>query len=230
MRSARERARAEVTAEIVAEAQRQLAAVGSAALSLRAVARELGVSSSAVYRYVSSRDELLTLLIVEAYDALGAACEARVAATAGRAPAERWVAAATAIRDWALDHPHEYALVYGTPVPGYEAPSTTIASGTRVTLALATIVRDAVRQGSFEARPATPVGKHLAEDLARVRTAIDVDVPDHVLVSLIAAWSQLFGLLSFELFGQTRNTIVHHDELFRAATQVMAGQLGLGGT
>src|SRR5690554_3135207 len=111
LRRARERARAEVTSKIVAVARRQLAEVGPADLSLRAVARDLGVVSSAVYRYVASRDELLTLLIVEAYDSLGDHVEATVRASRDAPPLRRWVGAAVAVRSWAIEHPHEYALL-----------------------------------------------------------------------------------------------------------------------
>src|SRR5207247_9349557 len=95
-------------------------------------ARELGASSSAVYRYVASRDDLLTRLIVAAYDALGAAAETAEAAVARADLAGRWSAVCGAVRDWALANPNEYALIYGTPVPGYTAPPATIAPADRV--------------------------------------------------------------------------------------------------
>jgi hypothetical protein len=82
--------------------------------------------SSAIYRYVDSRDDLLTRLIVESYNSLGDATEAAVAASAGRPGATRWVDAASTIRAWALARPHEYMLLYGTPVPGYAAPDDTV--------------------------------------------------------------------------------------------------------
>src|SRR5471032_709624 len=116
-RTARDRARAEITGEIKAVARRQLAEHGSAALSLRAVAREVGMVSSAVYRYFPSRDELLTALIVDAYDAVGEAVEHALAAKRRGNFVARWVAMSRAIRAWALAHPHEYALIYGSPVP-----------------------------------------------------------------------------------------------------------------
>ena len=153
VRGIRERARAEITAAILDAARRQLATVGAADLSLRAIAREIGMVSSAVYRYVASRDDLLTLLIIESYDALGAAVEA--AAAKRRAPAERFLAAARAVRTWAVEHPHEYALLYGSPVPGYEAPQDTIGPASRTTLALVGIVADAARDGDLDA-PACP--------------------------------------------------------------------------
>src|ERR1700760_2130558 len=117
-RSARARARAELTAEITDTARRQLAEVGAAALSLRAVARELGMVSSAIYRYFPSRDELLTALIVDAYDALGAQVEAADAGVARDDLRGRWMACGRAVREWALATPAEYALIFGSPVPG----------------------------------------------------------------------------------------------------------------
>lgn len=133
-RTARERARAEIRAELLAVARHHLATDGPANLSLRAVARDLGVASSAVYRYVESRDALLTLLILEAYDAVGQACEDAFEAAAGRGEdaGSCWLAVARAFRGWALEHPHQYALVYGTPVPGYAAPAETVGAAVRL--------------------------------------------------------------------------------------------------
>ena len=102
----RARVRAELTREIADVARRHLASAGAAALSLRAVARELGMASSAVYRYFPSRDDLLTALIVDAYDALGDAAEARRAPAAARDDLRgRWRAACRAVREWARRAP-----------------------------------------------------------------------------------------------------------------------------
>src|ERR1700734_3312099 len=158
-RTARERARAELTREIKKEARRQLAPSGAQGLSLRAVARELGMVSSAIYRYFPSRDELLTALIIDAYNALGEAAEAAdsgVPADSGGAvdsgvPAAdvrgRWRAVCGAIRAWALAHPHEYALIYGSPVPGYQAPEATIGPAARGPLAFAGVLGAAAAAG-----------------------------------------------------------------------------------
>src|SRR4051812_40311512 len=130
---ARARARIEVTAAIKDEARKQLAEDGATKLSLRAVARELGMVSSALYRYFPSRDDLLTALIVDAYDAVGEAAEHALAKQRKAAsPAARWIAVCRAVRAWALAHPHEYALIYGSPVPGYTAPEATIGPAARV--------------------------------------------------------------------------------------------------
>src|SRR3954451_1809568 len=142
MTTARALARAALTEEIKATARRQLAEVGAPALSLRAVARELGMVSSAVYRYFPSRDDLLTALIVDAYDAVGTAAEEAMAGAAGGIE-QRWLVLARTLRRWAIDHPHDYALVYGSPVPGYRAPEGTIGPAARVSLVALRLVADA---------------------------------------------------------------------------------------
>ncbi|MFC6932625.1 TetR/AcrR family transcriptional regulator [Actinomadura yumaensis] len=149
-RTARERARAELTSEIKKEARRQLGASGPAGLSLRAVARELGMVSSALYRYFPSRDELLTALIVDAYDALGERTETAAREVPRDGFRARWRAVCEAVRAWAVENPHEYALVYGSPVPGYQAPDATIGSAARVPAALFGIVRDAWEAGALD--------------------------------------------------------------------------------
>lgn len=124
--------RAELTTEIKERALRQLGEVGAPALSLRAIAREMGMSSSALFRYFPNRDALLTALIVDAYSRLAYAAEHAHDAAAGAPVLERWVAICHGVRDWAVAHPHEYALVYGSPVPGYTAPEDTAAPAWRV--------------------------------------------------------------------------------------------------
>ena len=230
----RARARAETTAAITDIARRHLAVDGAGGLSVRAVARELGVVSSAVYRYVASRDELLTLLIIDAYDAVGAAAEAAADASRRRAPAARWVAVAGAIRAWARAAPHEYALVYGSPVPGYDAPERTIGPATRVSLALLGVVAEAARSGRLEEpAAAAPLPASLRQDLDRVHDALGnslpAEIPAGALARTLTAWTQLFGAISLELFGQTRNVITDHDALFTTSTRSMAAHIGLAG-
>jgi AcrR family transcriptional regulator len=225
---ARERARSEVRAAILETAGSHVAADGASALSLRAVARDLGMVSSAIYRYFPGRDDLLTALIVEAYDSLGAHTEAAVDASRGSPPAQRWVDAALAIREWATAQPHAYALLYGTPVPGYAAPDDTVVPGTRVSRALVRIVRDAASDDLLEPARSSHVSDGTAESFVWLRGELDVDIADETLLALLLAWTQLFGLLTFELFGQTRN-FVHDDALlFRDAAATMAARLGLG--
>ncbi|MFB7421298.1 TetR/AcrR family transcriptional regulator [Streptomyces sp. NPDC056121] len=235
-RGARARAREEVTAAIKDEARRQLAAEGAAKLSLRAVARELGMVSSALYRYFPSRDDLLTALIIDAYDSVGEAAEQADAAlfkkaakgTDGKAgaitPVRRWVTVSEAVRAWALAHPHEYALIFGSPVPGYTAPMTTVPAASRVGLLFFGIVRDA-HQGRGIAEP--PLPEELRPEAERLGADLAPDLPPAVVAALVAAWAQLFGLIGFELFGQFNRVVEDRATFFTHAATQLAHGVGL---
>lgn len=221
VQGARALARAEILRSIRASARRQLREVGASELSLRAVARELGLASSAIYRYVASRDDLLTELIIEIYDELGEAAEAADAAVTDRDPAVRWRAVSLAIRHWALEHPHDYALVYGSPVPGYAAPRTTVDPAIRVTVVIAGILRDA--------RPAPSsagAGADLLDAMPGVRALLSSDDPA-LLLRAAMAWVGVFGAVSFELFGHFAGGITEPAVYFEAAVAQYARDLGI---
>jgi AcrR family transcriptional regulator len=239
-RTARERARAELTREIKEEARRQLAAAGADGLSLRAVARALGMVSSALYRYYPSRDDLLTALIIDAYNALGEAAEQAIARAAGADVAHgsggtaraRWVAACHAIRAWARSNPHEYALIYGSPVPGYRAPEATIGPASRVPLAFVGVLASAVARGelaSADGAPEAPLPSdgELAAQAASIAAALaSPDLPPDAMVRVAIAWTQLFGMISFELFGQFVGSFEPADALFAYAVAQLAAFVG----
>ncbi len=214
--------------EIKAVARHHLGAAG-ANLSLRAVARDMGMVSSALYRYFASRDDLLTALIIDAYNALGAAVEAADAAVTDRTQLRsRWLAAARAVRHWALANPAEYALIYGSPVPGYAAPQDTIPAAARsyaVRLA-ASSPTDFRASGALTPRTgAAP--EAIRADLARASEGIAPGVPDEVMLAGITAWIHLFGVVSFELFGQFNNVVDARAEFFDAEMNQMADLIGL---
>jgi len=226
-RNARERARAELTREIKQEARRQLAAHGANGLSLRAVARALGMVSSALYRYFPSRDELLTALIIDAYDALGQAAEDAEASAEASAPADtrgRWRAVCHAVRDWARANPHEYALIYGSPVPGYRAPRETVGPAIRVPQVIGRVLADTPDTGSGPDLPLPPV---LAQQTATVAEAIAPGTAGPVIARGLIAWTQLFGMISFELFGQFAGSTDPADAFFGYAVEQMADFIGL---
>lgn len=191
--------------DIVRIGREHLAEHGAAALSLRAVARDLGVVSSAVYRYVKDRDALLTLLVVDGYDELGDAVDAALADAAGSSPREQLAALGRAVRSWALAEPATYALLFGSPVPGYAAPAEeTSVPGTRVPAAMLRIATDAHAAGVLtlpgEGEEAPPPG--LAVGLEGIREQFALDLPDEVLTRGVLVWAALFGCVSFEVFGQ----------------------------
>jgi len=230
-RTPRERARAQTIADIVRLGREHLATHGAAALSLRAVARDLGVVSSAVYRYVANRDELLTLLLVDAYDELGDAVDLAVNAVPPRDHAGRFKALGRAVRGWALREPARYGLLFGSPVPGYQAPAgRTTTPGTRVIYSLIGILDTAYRAGGTTAARTAVVPPALSADLEVIRAGLGLAVPDELLASGALVWTSLFGTVSFEVFGQYgADTFSARDELFEHHLAVLAGVAGLKG-
>lgn len=220
-RTARDRARAELTQEIKTEARRQLAEDGAQKLSLRSVARELGMVSSALYRYFPSRDDLLTALIIDAYNAVGEAAEQ---AAEGDSPRTRWRGACHAIRNWARANPHEYALIYGSPIPGYIAPQDTVVSAARVPLLLIGILRETDLEPAFDGSPLTD---GLAGQLKALGANIAPGLPPETLNRGLVVWTQLFGMISFELFGQFVGSVDPSDEFFDHAVSHFCDYLGL---
>jgi AcrR family transcriptional regulator len=230
-RSLRARVRAELVEEIKAAARRRLAVDGPA-LTLRAVARDLEMVPSALYRYFDGRDVLLTALITDAYDELGAAAEAAEAAEDPSDLRGRWMALCRAVRRWALEHPAEYALLYGTPVPGYTAPADTLPPASRVIVALVRVLAEAEAAGRLDAPVDRPVGAALHADLDRIVAQgpgppTDRRPGDRALLAGLAAWSQLFGLVGFEVFGRLADMFEDPAGHFDHQMQTMADLAGL---
>ena len=195
-------------------ARRHLAEQGSAALSLRAVAREVGMVSSAVYRYFPSRDELLTALIIDAYDSVGEAAEAAERASVNRLLAVRWTSVCGAVRRWALANAHEYALIYGSPVPGYAAPETTIEPASRVPLVLLRMLADGMAGDEIVVGEHPTMSRSLRSDFAQLREVAAPGVPDGVLSRGLCVWAQVLGNINLEMFGHLHNVIHDYDAFF----------------
>jgi AcrR family transcriptional regulator len=224
--SPRVRARAEMIEQIKQTARAHLAVDGPN-LSLRAVARDLGVVSSAVYRYFVSRDELLTALILDGYASMGEAIETAEAEVPRRDLAGRWLALGRATREWSRERPHEYALLYGSPVPGYTAPQDTIAQATRPLAVAMRILADGVARGVVEAPP-DRLPKAVRADIEAVMTFPGfAGVPPTLLARAMSAWAHLYGTISFELFGRYINAVTDLDAYFEHQLRVMSRYLGL---
>ncbi|WP_214325752.1 TetR/AcrR family transcriptional regulator [Nonomuraea sediminis] len=185
--SPRERYRAQVHAEIKRHAWEQIADAGVSALSLNAIAKQMGMSGPALYRYFAGRDELITALIRDAYrslaDTVGAAFDSG-ADLAGLAQV---------IRDWARSDPQRYFLIYGTPVPGYHAPDDI----TAISFEVMTVLLEASGVPSAD-RPATPFDAHLETHRA---WADDHPAAATTLHRALSFWTRLHGVLSLELAG-----------------------------
>ena len=206
--------RERLEAAILTIARRHLGEVGAAGLSLRAIARELGMASSAVYRYAASRDELLTRLIVEA-------AERAEAAVPRGDVRERFLATGRAVREWGVAHPFDWALLFGSPVPGYAAPGDrTTPAGTRVQFLLLRILADMAHLGMATAPNAdgiSPAARAsaaaIADDLGR---EIDIaDLAPELLLAGIDAWTLLIAGVSREVFGHL-GEIADAEELYES--------------
>ncbi len=224
-----------MTAEILAVAAAHVARDGAAAISLRSIARDLGIAPSALYRYFDGRDALLSALILSAYEALAAEAE-RAADEAEQADrtavgsdqAERWLAVPRAMRRWALEHPHQWGLIFGTPVPGYHAPEDTVEPYTRMALALVRPLLAAHESGAF--RP--DEGRRSITD--ELRAAVDPvtegllpGMPAETVVLVLEAFTAIVGAISLEVFGHWRNTVLEPGLLFDATVAQAAETIGL---
>jgi AcrR family transcriptional regulator len=222
----RERVRHETLAELRAAALDEVREHGAVALSLRRVARRMGMSPAGLYRYVESREHLLTLLIAEGYDDLADALERALAAAPPQDLPARLHAVGTAYRRWAVEHPNEFGLLFGDPIPGYAAPEggVTVEAMTRVGQALATPVLEAWQQERLRSHPALEAPA-LAGPLAAL-DALGGPLPSAIAARLLLTWGRLHGQVSLEVFG-------HHtwafpdgcEALFDAELAVMADDL-----
>ena len=228
-RTARARIRAELTAEIKDQARAQLAADGAHNLSLRAIAREMGMASSALFRYFPSRDALITALIIDSYAALADAAEAAEGRAHTRSVLDRWMAICHGVRDWAVGHPHEYALIFGSPIPGYVAPPDTVAPASRVPLLLSALLADLLASGHYDPTAHPEVSDAVVQAVGPVRGLIPEGAPADLIVRGLMAWTYLFGAVSFEVFGHRHYVIDGAREFFDHETRRLAVVLGLDG-
>ncbi len=216
-----------MTEEIKATARRQLETNG-ANLSLRAVARDMGMASSALYRYFASRDDLLTALIIDAYNSLGGAAEAGDATVTDRADLRgRWLGACHGVRRWAVASPAEYALIHGSPVPGYTAPPDTLPAATRAPRALLRILTDGLSNGTLPDPGPRGIPAPVLADLTRIREQHLITLPEALLARGFLGWTHLVGALSFEIFGQLNDVIEAREDYFDHQMRQVADLIGL---
>ncbi|MFG2968115.1 TetR/AcrR family transcriptional regulator [Streptomyces sp. NPDC048288] len=212
--SPRERYRAQVRADIKARAWEQIAKAGASGMSLNAIAKELGMSGPALYRYFGSRDELITELIRDAYRSL--ADTFRTAADSGAG----LQGLAQALRRWALDDPQRYFLVYGTPVPGYHAPEDVTGIAQEIMAALLDVCAAA------EPQAPAPVSAGFTAHLSQHREwAGGHPAPPGVLRRALGFWTRMHGVLSLELAGHFTGMGFAADRLFDAEVAELAAGL-----
>src|SRR5262245_25499240 len=187
------------------------------------------MASSAIYRYFPSRDDLLTALIIDSYDALGGTVEQAIAARRGSDHLGRWRAACRAVREWALEHPHEYALIYGSPIPGYRAPRDTVAPAARIPNALLGVVRDCWRADRLApAEMDLAMSRSMARQVDGLAELTNLEeLPRPTLAGVLIAWSQLFALVGFLLFGPLEGVFDDKAAVFEHSINQLAHLIGL---
>jgi AcrR family transcriptional regulator len=215
--------------EILDTARRQMAEQGAAALSLRAIAREMQMTAPALYRYFPSRDDLVTELIVQAFTSLGDTFQAARDKHASDPPVARLLAMMLTYRDWAVAHPQDYALIFGTPIPGYVAPEErTLPPAKRAMDVLVTEI--AVAFESQNAKPAPEYAKPspvLQKQIAGWKKKYGYAEPTTALHLGLIGWTRAHGLVSLELFGQIQPMLGDAAELYRAEVLTLLKQMGL---
>lgn len=199
----RERLREATLHEIAEAARAQLRAVGASGLTLSAVAREVGMSAPALYRYVDGIDGLITLLIAQGYASLVAEVQEATAAVPADDPGGRFVALATALRTWAVRDVAQYALIFGTPLPGYAAPEDgpTTDGARSAGDALWQVLVDAQAAGRLGEPVLDAVDPAAAPFLQAKASGLAGQLPDRVQVAGWAALALLLGAVAIDVFG-----------------------------
>lgn len=213
----RERQYEATRAEIKDVARRLMAEHGTAGISIRMIAREMGLTAPALYHYFASRDELITDLIVDAFNALADALQETSERAAGEAVREQLTQTLLAYRRWALEHPIDFQLIYGNPIPGYEAPGElTVPAATRAFIVLVPLIAQLP-----ESRTSIPptVQMHLAE----MRARDGYDVPLQALYDGVVGWSRIHGIIMLELFHHLQPLVGDVEAYYRAEIENMLG-------
>ncbi|WP_033339310.1 TetR/AcrR family transcriptional regulator [Catenuloplanes japonicus] len=201
MTTPRQRYRDQVRTEIKAAALVQIRAGGVAALSLNAIAKQLGVSGPALYKYYGSKDDLLTELIIEGYDSAALHIAEAASAVREQTPRARLHALAGAYRAWAVENPHRFELLAGTPSPTYQAPPETVDHARDVFSSFLPVIgagRDWPAGAALIAQMRATDSPGAAEWAAL--HAPDAD-PALVLAGQVLLWSRLHGVVSLEVQG-----------------------------
>jgi len=223
----RARQREATLTEIKSLAREQLAEEGTGAVNLRAIARHMGTASSALYRYFPSHEDLISALCADAYDAGAAAMAAARDGVPAADHAGRFQAVCYAVRQWALGNRADFALIAGTPIPGYRAPwdatgpAAARYSSIPAMLYIAAVQAGAADPGRSQMPPDLKAGPLLEDLVNRVGLA----VPSGQIVAIMGgAWASIRGFLGMEIFGSLQQTVDDTDALYRGHIRtVMAG-------
>ncbi|NSL42744.1 TetR/AcrR family transcriptional regulator [Streptomyces sp. 8P21H-1] len=214
--SLRQRRRAAATREIMDAAERQIAERGPHALSLRAVARDLGMTVQGLYHYFPNRDALVTALVAKAYDDLAAAVTAAVDATADEPAAQRFLAAAEGYRRWAVTHVERFQLLYGAPLRHYEAPAEgpTTQAMRRLSMVFQREIFDGFTTAQLAAADTRELSPAVQAHLGPLFPHGSESLPPPAAALLLGVWGHMHGMVALEAFRHTAFIGEHQAEIF----------------
>jgi AcrR family transcriptional regulator len=213
----RARFRAQLRDEIKGIALRQLAESGPGGISMNAIGKELGVTGPALYRYFAGRDDLLTELVIDAYDDLAGALRAALAADRGRRGRRRLHVLLREYRAWALAHPERYRLLFGPPLPRYDAHAERLVEAAQASMKL---LLDVLPAG--DRSPAPRPARRLAAQLAAWASAHGADVEPEPALRAVLTWSRLHGFVTLEIAGNFASMGLDSDALFELELNAIA--------
>jgi AcrR family transcriptional regulator len=233
--SRRDRVRAATTAEIKQTARRILVAEGPDAVSLRAIAREMGMTAPALYRYFGSREDLVKHIIADIFTELTAGIRGAIAAADGVADGDmtaKVFAACREFRRWSLSHPREYELIFATPLPGLHVQhdEITAESGGQFGNTFFVLMLELWRKQPFPVLPDDQIDPGLAEQLERYRDGLGqlaAGLPLGLLLVFLRCWVRLYGIVSLEVFGQLSFALEDAEPMFELMLAEMAPMVGL---
>lgn len=208
-------------------AKNQIAEHGPASLSLRAIARELGITAPAIYNYFPSRDDLVTTLIVDAYHSLAAALS-EAGDSEQNNHTEAILAGFRAYRRWALANSAEYSLIFGTPIPNYHAPmEITGPAAAESMVVLIQAIDRAYQAGELNLNDLPPALKTMLQPWSE---KLGYTGPLSIINIALASWAQIHGLVSLELFGHLAPAPEYGavDSFYEAEIQAMVERMGTG--
>jgi AcrR family transcriptional regulator len=223
------RERGEMIAQIKAAGRRQMAEHGTAGLSLRGIARDLGVTAPAIYNYFPRLDDLITALIVDAFTALADAIDAAESAVDSETCGPKVIASCLAYRAWAIAQPVDFQLIYGNPIPGYVAPAEiTVPLARRPFDGLFRLFFEAYRTGELVVpEEYAPVPASISAHVATWLPAAGYDFPEALLCLLMSGWARIHGMVMLELFEHLPPVVGDTAAFYRYELEAFMTRLGL---
>jgi AcrR family transcriptional regulator len=233
--SRRDRVRAATTEEIKQTARRILVSEGPESVSLRAIAREMGMTAPALYRYFGSHEELIKHVCADIFGELAndiaAAIHAAGVATGGDMTS-KVLAACWEFRRWSLNHPREYGLIFATPLPGLHVQKDEITAdpGGQFGNTFFELMVELWRKKPFPVPPDDEIDPGLREQLVRYRDGLGhlaAGLPLGLLLIFLRCWVRLYGIVSLEVFGHLSFALDDGRPMFELTLSEMAPQVGL---